>query len=257
MTQRRLFFGFEVKAPWETPFPKGRLIPTESLHLTLAFLGDTDFKSQIPPPPEFIGQCGICPKLLFLPEHNPRVVALEVDFFNPFVLEYQKALSLWLESLGYTLDARPFLPHVTLARAPFEVKEWKYSFAPIPFMTTSLNLYESHDNLIYKKLWTHPLVLPIEEFEHIADLAFHIRGKTVHEMYLNAQTALAFLFPPLVQYFDRHTKVSTLDDLIIHLNQVVSQTDIHEGCPFKAVSFHGKITELNSSILHWEMIIDV
>ena len=37
--QKRLFFGFEVKAPWPQGLPKGRILKEDQRHITIAFLG--------------------------------------------------------------------------------------------------------------------------------------------------------------------------------------------------------------------------
>jgi hypothetical protein len=119
-----------------------------------------------------------------------------------------------------------------------------------------LHLYKSMGNLEYQSLWEMPLLPPFEELEHTADLAFHIRGSTVQQLHTHAQLALAFKFPPLVSCFTQKTQ-NSLKEIIISLNEMISQADMEFGCPFKAVSFHGEIKEDAQKLLHWNMIVDV
>jgi hypothetical protein len=73
---------------------------------------------------------------------------------------YQQNLGRFLASLGYQLDERPFLPHVTLARRPFRAIEWEEAFKPLPCWVEAIHLYESLGNLTYKPIWSHPFTIP-------------------------------------------------------------------------------------------------
>src|SRR5271170_5417229 len=79
--EKRLFFGAQVKAAWPQELPPGRLIPEETRHMTLAFLGQSALDAsqfpQIPKPSFTIGPAGIGSQLLFLPKSHARVVALD------------------------------------------------------------------------------------------------------------------------------------------------------------------------------------
>ena len=165
-------------------------------------------------------------------------------------------LSDWLKAMGYPIDERPFFPHITIARAPFDIKDWLAHFDPLPFFVKAIHLYQSLGNLHYQSIWESPLIPPFEEFEHTADIAFLVRGNTPQELHLNAQIALAFKFPPLVNFLSTILQDS-LDEIIISLNEIVAKADMELGCPFKAISFHGKIIKDPYQILHWEMIVDV
>jgi 2'-5' RNA ligase len=261
---KRLFFGAEVEAPWPKDYPHGRLIPEDRRHITLAFLGQQSFSHlkeflpSIPRPSFQIGPVGIAEKLLFLPHENHRVVALRVQWFEPKAQldAYQRLLSDWLKSHGYQVDERPFFPHITLARLPFDKQEWSEHFEPLPFYVKAIRLYQSLGNLQYEPLWQIDFLPPFEELEHTADLAFLIRGKTLGELHFNAQCALAFKFPELIPFF-RTDLQDSLEELIISLNQVISHADATVGCSLKAVSFHGKIQMDERNLLSWEMIVDV
>lgn len=261
---RRLFFGAQIEAPWPDNYPEARIISVEGRHMTLAFLGLCSIPelskilASVPKPEFKIGPAGIAKELVFLPLDNSRAVALSIEWFDvPSPLEaWGMKLALWLKNNGYPMDERPFFPHVTIGRAPFEKKAWKEQFTPLPLFVKAIHLYQSMGHLEYKSLWEIPLLPPFEEFEHTADIAFHIRGSTPKELHRNAQIALAFHYPRLIDYFTASLQ-DELDEIIISLNEMIGIADKEYGCPFKAVSFHGKITTDPQTILHWEMIVDV
>lgn len=266
MQNKRVFFALEIQAPWPHPLPPGRLIDEKHRHMTVAFLGNVDYSllqpalAEIPMLPFAIGLTGIFDQCLFLPERHPRVLAWHVDWLESKeqIAAYQKQLIKWLEEKGFNPDARKqFLPHVTLCRAPFQQHPWEKSFERLPMMAGALHLYESVGNLKYKPIWTQEVVSPFEEIEHTADVAFHIHGKNLKQIQLHALVALAFKFPPLLDQLAGMPSPDSLEDVIIDLNECVSHMDARRGCPFKAISFHGDLQELDEGILKWEMIVDV
>ncbi len=260
MKTKRLFFGLEVEAPWPLHYPRGRILAEEDRHITLAFLGETDWEELekkldlIPGLPFAVGPAGIATKLLFLPERTPRVVSLDVHWLTQenALLRFQKTLADFLK----IEDKRPFLSHLTVARAPFHPQEWEKAFEMLPVIVKGFHLYESIGNLRYPSLWSKALLPAFEEFEHTADIAFHIRGQTLEELYLHAAVALGFKYPPLLAYLKPHT-FADLSDVVRALGALVALTDQEKGCPFKAVSYHGEVRQDASGTLHWEMIVDV
>ncbi len=261
---QRLFFGAHVCAPWPELFPSGRVIGETMRHITLAFLGACSFsklQEQLPniPPPSFtVGLGGTASRVVFLPPDEQRVAALELQWWeNPqSLIHYQKNLIDWLTSLGYAFhDQHSFYPHITIARSPFEKEDWKNLVLPIPFYITGIHLYESMGNLNYQSRWHHPLKPPFVELEHTADIAFEIRGETMEQLHRHAELALCFIFPPLAAY-TAPIPSQSLDEIIIELNNMIATADTEIGCPFKAVSFHGKIHQSNH-LFCWEMIVDV
>jgi 2'-5' RNA ligase len=261
---KRLFFGAQVQAPWPKEYPSARLIPEETRHLTLAFLGQNSVSKlaqalpSIPQPSFAIGPSGIARALIFLPLEKNRVVALSTDWLGDSAKlnSYQKELLDWLQSLGYPLDKRPFFPHITLGRAPFDKKQWQEYFIPLPFFIKAIHLYQSLGQLRYESLWESSLLSPFDEFEHTADIAFLIRGHSIQELHRHAQLALAFQFPLLIKFYTYQLQ-NSLEEIIISLNEIVAMADAEFGCPFKAVSFHGTIKSIEHNILLWEMIVDV
>lgn len=263
---KRLFFAFEVEAPWPASLPTGRLLHEKQRHMTVAFLGHANYSKllpllpNIPLPPFKVGLAGIFEKIHFLPKGHPRVVAWHAAWFNDAfsISTYSRTLIDWLKTQGFTPDDRKeFLPHVTLCRAPFDFDSWRQTFQKLPLITKSLHLYESLGQLHYQPVWTYHLHAPFEELDHTADIAFKIYGETTLQLYTHAMTALAFKFPELLKFRTEDVQVTTVDEIVIELNRIVSRTDSAIGCPFKAISFHGEIEQDQDRSLTWEMIVDV
>lgn len=259
---KRLFFGLEVAAPWPDSWPRGRLLGEGGRHMTLAFLGNVPWgplESTLShsPIPEFsLGPTGYFDDCLFLPSRRPNVVAWHAAWFDAApLLDYQSALSDWLRLQGYSLDDRPFLPHVTLARWPFDRRAWEQLPFKRPVVGRAIHLYESLGNLQYEPRWTHSLLPPFEEISHTADIAFIVRGTSLKQVLHSAQTALAFEHPQLLDYWVDEDPQSH-DDIIALLNRLIARADAEVGVPFKAVSYHGEL-EQKSGHLQWEMIVDV
>jgi RNA 2',3'-cyclic 3'-phosphodiesterase len=262
--QRRLFFGAEITAPWPKDLPKARLISEEMRHMTLAFIGLNSLAKiqevlPMAPHPSFkVGPAGIASGLIFLPKDKSRVVALSVSWLdeNDPMAIYQKNLTQWLSSQGYSLDQRAFFPHITLGRSPFDKEAWQAQFTPLPFFVQGIHLYQSLGNLQYQSLWQYPCPPPFKELDHTADIAFLVRAESIQQLHSHAQIALAFKDPKLIEFYSREP-ISSLEEIVISLNEVIARADIAFGCPFKAVSFHGEIKSDEQNILHWEMIVDV
>ena len=174
---KRLFFGIETLSPWPENYPKGRLIKESDRHLTLCFLGNVPWETMqkllpsFPVPKLPLSVCGIFDKPLFLPESNPRVISWHIHSFNERVKSLQEEISSWLRAAGFSIDQRPFLPDVTIARSPFSIDEWKNSFTILPMTTGAIHLYESLGGVNYTPIWSYPLLPPFQEIGHTADIA--------------------------------------------------------------------------------------
>lgn len=105
--------------------PHVRFQPPDSLHLTLAFLGELDDEqlaaatqaaiaaaaSTAPPFTLTVAGLGV-----FGPPYAPRVLWCGVGGDVPALLRLQAALADQLEVAGFPREERPFAPHLTLAR---------------------------------------------------------------------------------------------------------------------------------------------
>lgn len=262
---KRLFFGVEVLSPWPEHYPKGRLLDPAHRHMTLAFLGNVEYQKvadllpSFPTPSFKVGLAGSFNKPLFLPERHPHVVAWHAEWLDDpqHFLEWQKTLSKWLKDHGFSINERDFLPHVTVCRSPFYPREWKKAFSPLPYISKDIHLFESVGNLQYVPCWSVPIRSPFEEIEHTADIAFVVRAENIDQLHNHAQIALAFRFPKLLSFLQHHEKITSLEDSIIALNEIISRADGEIGCPYKAVSFHGELFQESDGTLKWEMIVDV
>ncbi len=263
--KKRLFFGFDVKSTWiEKDFP-GKIIPMDQRHITLAYLGDSDFSlletklESLCLPSFLVGKTGYFDKCLFLPEKQPHAVAYHVQWLDgEEVAGYQKSLVQMLNKNGFWVmnGTKQFLPHVTVCRHPKNTQSWEKAFRKLPMMFTRLHLYESLGNSQYKSLWNRSFYPPFEEIDHTGDLAFLVHGASFTEIFANAQIALAFEYSYMLDFYMKKN-CSSIEEVMINLNELIRQVDIHRSCPFKAVSLHGKVEKDERDLLHWEMIVDV
>ncbi len=257
MNDKKLFVAAEIEAIWPQDFPAGRILDEENRHLTLAFLGSTSLspvleKIKTISLPSSIGPAGYCTRWSFLPsDHEPRIVAADIEPPN-FMQADQKLIAHAL----HVQETRQFFPHITVSRGAIDVEAWKKFSCQIPFYVKAIALWESLGNSHYQSLWRHSFIPPFEEIEHTADIAFLIRGNNFYELYLHAQLALAFKFPPLVHYFSGEKKFPSLDTVIAALNELIARTDLAIGVPFKAVSYHDEMI-YHANHLEWKMIVDV
>ncbi|MGK5595365.1 MAG: hypothetical protein ACSNEK_08415 [Parachlamydiaceae bacterium] len=264
-TTKRLFIGFEIDALWPENLPSARIIPPNSRHFTLSFLGNQPlnlilpYLQQMPKPSFKIGRTGYFNSCLFLPDNHANVVAWQGHWLDneQEILNYEVLLHQWLNEIGLHIQRRDhWLCHATIARKPLHMKAWLASFRKLPFFISHLHLYESLPELNYRPLWSHPFLPPFEEIEHTADLAYKIKGMTINELFSHAYCALSWRFPELLDFLPQSIILKNLDDLIILLNESITQADCKTYCPYKAISFHGSILE-RPNYLEWEMIVDV
>jgi 2'-5' RNA ligase len=255
-----LFFAMEVHAPWPLQYPQGRVLQEKNRHLTLAFIGQTENELIPFPIPTFqMGFVGRFDSCVFLPRAHPRVAAWNIQWLEnvEVLMEYRKSLISWLRGKNILVKEHPeFLSHVTIARAPFDLKEWKHQFLPMPLYVSSVQLFKSLGFSEYESISSYPLILPFEEIEHTADRAFLVRGRDMNHLYQHALVALAFHFPELLDFLAEVPTLKSIQEVVKTLNQTIFFADKEVGCPYKAVSHHGKMFERDSYI-EWEMIIDV
>ena len=249
-----LFLGLEAVLP-SLPELGGRAIKREFLHLTLLFFGKVKEgelieKLKISPIPSF----KICPaakssRIL----HLSHVLALDIEFMNKSDLLFQ-----WKNSLEFFFsykESRPYLPHVTITRQSDRSLADQSLLFPIPCYFKNLHLYQGLGNSEYSVLWTHPFSPIFEPLDHTADYGFVIFGESYNDLYLHALMALSDDYHALRPHLHQ-VECAQIEDVIIHLNKVLSFVDQEVGIGIKAVSFHAKISESNG-ILKWEMIVDI
>lgn len=210
MELKRLFFGYEVEAPWFSPMPKGRILAQENRHLTLAFLGEVSYEKlfqQLDEAPKFpfsVGAAGICLELIYLPKRRANALALNFKWLTQeaLMLRFQQELVIWLQDKGYSAahSTEQFLPHVTLARRPFDSLAWDETFYPIPLITTHLHLYESVGSMCYKPLWSRRVLSPIvrKDLSDDSQVVFSLKGCSYEDLWTHAWLALGFIWPEVV-----------------------------------------------------------
>jgi 2'-5' RNA ligase len=137
-----------------------RPLPDASLHVTLAFLGqrpDPDPAATVvaalgerPAPALALGDA------LLLPPRRPRVLTVAVADAGGALAALQAELSEALAAAGeYEPEARPFRPHVTVARSVPRARPPRTVAAdvePLTFTSGRVVLYRSHPRSVYEPL---------------------------------------------------------------------------------------------------------
>ena len=149
-------------------YPGVRWIPKENLHITMAFLGDTDpallprvfeaagFASGFP---AIHAKCG---KIFTLPRSNPNVLAAGFDIGGDRMAVLAKTLGENLEKNGIIFDKKhgSFLPHITLARSKTGLKKENTPLIPAEGDIIRMTVFESRlaaQGAVYSALSSVPL----------------------------------------------------------------------------------------------------
>ena len=163
----RLFFAVSVPpdlleslqerlADLKSAFPQARWTATANQHLTLKFLGATPedrledvLRTGAAVAREKQGAAVSLSKLDAFPSaRRARVLWLGIDDHAGVLMGLAKGLSDALEALGFAAEARPFTPHLTLARFKSSVKlpsELGPGGAGLaPFEVSEAGLWRSH-----------------------------------------------------------------------------------------------------------------
>lgn len=264
--QKRLFLGFDVSCHWTYEPDDHQMISHKNRHVTMAFLGRQDVEKLLKALktlsifPFSISPAGFFDACLTMPSAHPTVIAWKMHVLTSgkALFAFHATLLKWLDEKKIVCDAKhkELFAHVTVSRNLEMAASWQEGFQPIPFLLTAFHLYESLGDSQYRKLWSRMLLPAFEEIEHVADMGYRIRGKTLRDVYLHAQLALAHYDPNVLKFITGPLKMANLDEIIYSLNQVLTKMDIEMGSPFKAISYHGNLRE-NEGVLEWEMIIDV
>ena len=175
---KRLFTAIDLPHDWLFSLEKttgfirnqgvrARFVPTNRIHLTLNFIGETEREDEIiealmklAPPKEALIAAG--PGGLFKRRGGDLIVRLLSP--SPEFLDYQRREKEVLLSLGFAMDRRPYRPHLTLAReasgAFLHSEAFGQAFGDLaPFTPEASLLYWSHfedGRLHYKPLQAFP-----------------------------------------------------------------------------------------------------
>ena len=171
----RLFFALAPSAAVRAAFAdlshnvarrsRGRAVSSDHLHLTLAFLGE-------------ISATGL-PALQLVGAGMPRAGAVLVfdtlgawrasgvawvapSVVPPPILALHAALAAALTTAGFTLDARAFRPHITLARRCVQIQP-RARCEPVRWPADRLCLIGSElgpEGPVYRELGAWPLAMP-------------------------------------------------------------------------------------------------
>jgi len=106
-----------------------RWVRPEAIHLTLKFLGETAAAKVSPIEQALASSCqGILSFKLTLGQlgtfgdrRRPRVIWVGLSGESKVLSELQGRVEEAMEGLGFQREARPFSPHLTLARVPAEI----------------------------------------------------------------------------------------------------------------------------------------
>ena len=131
-----------------------RAVPPENLHLTLAFLGARKEREAPGIGAIVTAASGATPHLslgapLWLPPRRPGVLTIEVHQDDGALTTLQASLVAALHAgADFTPEARPFRPHITVARVPRgqRIRPRDADLPPSPsatFDATALTLYRS------------------------------------------------------------------------------------------------------------------
>jgi len=97
----------------------GRVTRVDSVHLTLAFLGDVDatrMPELLSPPPTIVTERFMLDIDRIGVWHHNGIGWVAPSVTPESLVELQGRLSGWLQSIGLPLEERPFKPHLTLLR---------------------------------------------------------------------------------------------------------------------------------------------
>lgn len=159
---RRLFFAFwpdeslrkAVESARNRLFPlSGRPVAAGGLHVTAAFLGAVN-EARLPALLALAGPVAPLTITLDRLEHwpKPRVLVAATTHLQDDLRAFVDGLWQRLDRLGFAREARPFRPHVTLARDVRSVRAG-LRWDPLPWPVDRLSLVESvstPDGVVYR-----------------------------------------------------------------------------------------------------------
>jgi 2'-5' RNA ligase len=146
---------------------KGNFTRQENLHLTLAFIGDTTKVTTVKQVMDCVNSMPIKIKLAGLgkfPRPGGDIYWVGVEK-NEALDELHNQLVSKLIEAGFTMEKRPYKPHLTLGRRiipdrNFDLGEFNKTLQPISFEITMISLMKSerlNGKLIYTELYSKKL----------------------------------------------------------------------------------------------------
>lgn len=153
----------------KTHAKKARIVKSDHVHLTLAFLGEID-REQVEQAKTVVNAIDEESFTLefdtvsyFEPKKGGRIFWIGPDA-NPALDRIHKTVRTNLLKDGFVLDERPFTPHVTLARGVFIEKEeagdFKDAFetfdVPVPSVSLMVSTFKA-GKLVYETVTSKPL----------------------------------------------------------------------------------------------------
>lgn len=180
MEKKRIFIGIAfdestiqrlvaIQDSWKKLLPSEsvRWIPKENFHTTLHFIGLTE-EWRVGLATRVLKEIAL-PQLSFTLNHmlafpnfdRARVLGIGGQEGNSPLSNLFHKIGTKLEYIGYKLETRIFVPHVTFARTmePTKIPE-RFSIQPVTIEVTAFTLFESHtlpSGSRYEALATFPL----------------------------------------------------------------------------------------------------
>lgn len=171
-SQRRVFFALRPEAATAQALAgcgrevqlqsSGRLMRTDSLHLTLAFIGDVEagrLLALLSAAQRVLGETFVM-QLDWLAGW-PRQRLLWAGMQQPprALMDLAAGLRAALEEAGFALEQRAFVPHVTLLRNLPAAAAWApRAMPPLPWRVQDFVLLESLGAGVYRPLGRWPLM---------------------------------------------------------------------------------------------------
>jgi len=87
-------------------------------------------------------------------------------------------------------------------------------------------------------------------------LVFRVYGKSLQQIFYNAQIALAFKCSELLPFLDPRFEGHSIEEGILQLNAIVARASKEAETPQMRVEFQGEVTPIKG-VLMWEMVVNV
>ena len=144
MTEKRVFFGFDVICPWPQNPIEEKTLSFSNRHFTFLFLGKQEVEKllpllqKMPSLPFFISPAGFFDRCIVLPSKRPSVVALQfhLETYAQELKNFHYLFIQWLLDQKIEikeLEKEKLLFHVSVSRKPQSLELWEQTFKKRPF----------------------------------------------------------------------------------------------------------------------------